>query len=71
MTDLVTEPVQADTEGVSLSALNPDRDELIREIEKWLTASASRTLLEPKDIHELQDLLLGVHTALVGPPSES
>jgi hypothetical protein len=70
-TDLVTEASDADTSGVSLSTIDPDKDELVREIEKWLTASASRTNLFPEDIRELQTLLLGVHTALVGPPAES
>lgn len=70
-TDLVTAPPEADTKSVSLSTIDPNKDDLVREVEKWLSASAVRTVLEPRDIRELQTLLLSVHTVLVGPPADA
>lgn len=44
-----------------------DGDTLVQEIESWLTATVSREVLSTKDIRELQNLLLDVHTRLVAP----
>lgn len=44
-----------------------DADTLVQEIETWLTATVNRDLLNTKDIRELQNLLLDVHTRLVAP----
>ncbi len=54
----MTQEVLTDIEDV-------DSDELVSEIEKWLTATVSRDMLDSRDIRELQNLLIDVRTALV------
>lgn len=69
---LVDEPVPADTEGVETETPEVEVkvpevtvEGLIKDVEVWLQASACRTVLEPKDIRELQTLLIDVRHVLV------
>lgn len=41
-----------------------ERERVVKEIEVWLTASVHRTVLEPRDIRELQTLLIDARALL-------
>jgi hypothetical protein len=70
---LVDEAVPADTEGVEtdtaveveVTVPEVTVEGLVKDVETWLQASAVRTVLEPKDIRELQTLLIDVRHVLV------
>lgn len=68
---LVEEAVPADTETVEteteVEVIVPEVtvEGLVKDVETWLQASAVRTVLEPKDIRELQTLLIDVRHILV------
>lgn len=61
---LVTETETTDTEPMTETETQEpqveERERLVKEVEVWLTASAHRTVLEPRDIRELQTLLIDV-----------
>lgn len=72
MTDsLVAEDATADTPGVETETAEPEAEteitvppvtveSLVKDIETWLEASSHRTMLDAREIRELQTLFLDV-----------
>ena len=64
METLVTETEQTDTQDMAETQTQEpqtdERERLVKEVEVWLTASAHRTSMDPRDIRELQTLLIDV-----------